>query len=81
MCGHDGAILRHSVVPHCYRQHFPPSQKLSRYITGLQSRGAGMRAACCIDGRLLLVYILPQVIETLLVYNLYDSCMTEDLSA
>lgn len=27
MCGSEGEYLRHSVVPHCYRQHFPPAMK------------------------------------------------------
>ncbi|GIL71233.1 hypothetical protein Vretimale_2894 [Volvox reticuliferus] len=27
VCGSGGEYLRHSVVPHCYRQHFPPSMK------------------------------------------------------
>ena len=27
VCGHDGEYLRHSVVPHVYRQHFPPQMK------------------------------------------------------
>jgi hypothetical protein len=27
VCGHEGQYLRHSVVPHAYRQHFPPQMK------------------------------------------------------
>ncbi|EFJ48844.1 hypothetical protein VOLCADRAFT_104579 [Volvox carteri f. nagariensis] len=27
VCGSTGEYLRHSVVPHCYRQHFPASMK------------------------------------------------------
>ncbi|GLC42735.1 hypothetical protein PLESTB_001132900 [Pleodorina starrii] len=27
VCGAGGEYLRHSVVPHCYRQHFPPAMK------------------------------------------------------
>lgn len=27
MCGQEGEYLRHSIVPHCYRQHFPPAMK------------------------------------------------------
>ncbi|KXZ48660.1 hypothetical protein GPECTOR_26g563 [Gonium pectorale] len=27
VCGSGGEYLRHSVVPHCYRQHFPPTMK------------------------------------------------------
>ncbi|WIA22364.1 hypothetical protein OEZ85_004673 [Tetradesmus obliquus] len=27
VCGQEGEYLRHSIVPHCYRQHFPPAMK------------------------------------------------------
>lgn len=27
VCGHQGEYLRHSIAPHCYRQHFPQAMK------------------------------------------------------
>lgn len=51
VCGSGGEYLRHSVVPHCYRQHFPPSMKshLSHDIVLMcppchKVAGAGCRA-------------------------------------